>query len=319
LEIINAANFDDIAIKIFRFQAKANPVYAQYLQYLKCKPEAVEAPEKVPFLPIGFFKTHDIRSGSWSPQATFFSSGTTGTEVSRHAVHDVNWYHSVAEKIFNRFFGPLSSFHLLALLPSYLERQGSSLIGMMNYFIKQSGSSHSGFYLNNHIELIERLKELKSSSRKSMLWGVSFALLELAENHSVDLSHCIIMETGGMKGRRQELIRKELHDILQSRFGVSHICSEYGMTELLSQAYSSGAGRFQCPAWMRVLIRDINDPFQIVKAGRTGAINVIDLANFHSCSFIETQDLGMVHEDGSFEVLGRMDNSDIRGCNLLVA
>ena len=315
---INDTNFEDIALRLFHFQVKNNPVYRQFLQHLKCKWENVSTLQQIRFLPISFFKTHLIKTSQWETSAEFSSSGTTGSISSKHPVHDLNFYRTHSKRIFNHFFGDLESFHILALLPSYLEREGSSLIEMMNYFINQSKSVHSGFYLHNHKELADKLIGLKTDGRKVILWGVSFALLDLAEQYDLDLSHCIIIETGGMKGRRREWIREELHEYLCRRFNVKVIHSEYGMTELMSQAYSFGGGVYQCPSSMRVMIRNINDPFEWLYPGKTGGINVVDLANFHSCAFIETQDIGVAMESGYFEVLGRMDNSDIRGCNLLV-
>jgi phenylacetate-coenzyme A ligase PaaK-like adenylate-forming protein len=318
LENINEGNFNDIVMSVFRFQSSSNLVYSNYLRYLNRKVEDINDPTQIPFLPISFFKTQVIKSGSWIPETEFYSSGTTGTISSKHQVYSIKYYQEIAERIFTNFFGRLDTFHFLALLPSYLERKGSSLIEMMNYFIQRSNSEHSGFYLYNHEDLIDKLINLKSDSRKTILWGVSFALLDLAEKYEVDLSHCQIFETGGMKGRRQEIIHEELHKILKSRFNVDVIYSEYGMTELMSQAYSDSSGYFKTPPWMKIFVRNINDPFEWVGPGKNGGINVIDLANFHSCSFIETQDIGSVDLNGHFEILGRMDNSDIRGCNLLV-
>ncbi len=318
LENINEGNFEDIALRMFHFQAVNNPIYTRYLEHLKCDIAKVSDLQQIPFLPISFFKSQIIKSGEWQTCAEFSSSGTTGSISSKHPVYDLDFYRLHSENIFEHFFGDPESFHFLALLPSYLEREGSSLIEMMNHFIIRSKSDHSGFYLNNYIELVNKLIKLKIDSRKVILWGVSFALLDLAEAFELDLSHCIIIETGGMKGRRREWIREELHQYLTRRFNVKVIHSEYGMTELMSQAYSMGSGRYLCPPSMKVIIRNMNDPFEILSTGKTGGINIIDLANFHSCAFIETQDLGSVNEQGFFEVLGRMDNSDIRGCNLLV-
>lgn len=238
--------------------------------------------------------------------------------TSRHKVWSLQYYLLHSENVFEQFFGPLQDYHFLALLPSYLEREGSSLIAMMEHFIKQSQSVDSGFYLHNQTELIKKMEALRASKKKVILWGVSFALLDMAEKFEIDLSHCIIIETGGMKGRRKEWIREELHAFLCRRFNVKQIGSEYGMTELMSQAYSFGNGQYQVPRSMKILIRDINDPYQNAPLGRVGAINIIDLANAHSCAFIETQDLGKIGQNGYFEVLGRMDNTDLRGCNLLV-
>lgn len=314
---VNDSNFEDIAIRLFRFQAENSLVYNRYLQNLKVNPSKIDKIEGIPFLPISFFKTQNIKTGSWTPEVEFSSSGTTGLQTSRHAVADLNFYLKHAEKTFERFYGQLQQYHILALLPAYLERSGSSLIAMIDHFIKMSGSEHSGFYLYNHNELVRKIEVMKSSSRKILVWGVSFALLDLAEHFEIDLSNAIVMETGGMKGRRQEITRQELHAFLNQRFNTAFIHSEYGMTELLSQAYSKGNGYYQMPPWMKVVIREINDPFCYV-SNKIGGVNVIDLANFRSCAFIETQDLGKTIETGELEILGRIDNSDIRGCNLLV-
>ena len=318
LEKINEDNFEDIALRVFDFQSENNPVYKRYLECLKCNTAKVSRLNQIPYLPISFFKSQWIKSGEWQACSEFSSSGTTGNISSKHLVYDLDFYRSHSEGIFKQFFDIPESFHFLALLPSYLEREGSSLIEMINHFIFQSESEHSGFYLRNQTELIEKLNMLKADRRKVILWGVSFALLDLAESYELDLSHCIIMETGGMKGHRREWIREELHAFLCKRFNVKVIHSEYGMTELMSQAYSMGSGYFQCPASMKVVTRNINDPFEALATGKIGGINIIDLANFHSCAFIETQDLGSINQEGYFEILGRMDNSDIRGCNLLL-
>ena len=313
---VNDQNFEDIAFQLFKFQVEQNEVYRDFVTHLRRR--QVNSLEEIPFLPISFFKTHVIQTGTWIPETTFTSSGTTGQTTSRHPVNTLALYLENTERIFRQFFGPLENYHVLALLPSYLEREGSSLVAMADHFIRKSKSAYSGFYLNQFHALVEKLQELKRSDKKVVLLGVTFALLDLAEAYDLDLSHCLIMETGGMKGRRPELTREEAHRIICSRFNVSSILSEYGMTELLSQAYSFGEGRFLTPLTMKVLIRDITDPFDREPVGQTGAINVIDLANIYSCAFIETQDLGKIHQDGTFEVLGRMDNSDIRGCNLMV-
>ena len=318
LYTVNENTFDDIALRLFRYQAVNNPVYSDYLKYLGINSTSVSSLAQIPFLPISFFKSHTVATGIWPEEAVFSSSGTTGSLTSRHLVQSLAFYQSHSEGIFEQFFGPLYDFHILALLPSYLEREGSSLIYMVDHFIKRSKSPHSGFYLNDLDALLKKIGIIKGSGRKVLLLGVSFALLDLAEKHEVDLSHCIVMETGGMKGRRKELVREELHGILSQRLNVPVIHSEYGMTELLSQGYSFGNGIFQLPEYMKIMLRDVNDPFTWAKTGKTGMINVIDLANFHSCAFIETQDLGRTREDGNFEILGRADNSDARGCNLLV-
>ncbi|HRE68708.1 MAG TPA: acyl transferase [Cyclobacteriaceae bacterium] len=314
---VNDSNFEDIAIRLFHFQAEHAPVYKHFLQNLNVNPSKINRLDGIPFFPISFFKTQKIQTGLWTPETEFTSSGTTGMQTSRHLVADLNFYLRHAEKTFERFYGSLQHYHILALLPAYLERTGSSLTAMMDHFIRQSKSVHSGFYLYNHKQLIEKIEALKSGTRKILLWGVSFALLDLAELVELDLSRAIVMETGGMKGRRLELTRQELHTFLSQRFNTPVIHSEYGMTELMSQAYSAGRGYYKLPPWMKVVIREINDPFSYL-LNRAGGINVVDLANFHSCAFIETQDLGKTTETGEFEILGRMDNSDVRGCNLLV-
>jgi Acyl-protein synthetase, LuxE len=318
LSTINENNVEDIALQLFQFQAVNNSVYNSYLTYRGIDYTKIASLYQIPFLPISFFKSHSIVSGDWKPETEFSSSGTTGATTSRHPVLSLPFYLNHAEKTFEQFFGSLRDYHFLALLPSYLEREGSSLIAMIAYFIKQSGSEDSGFYLFNQEELIKKIENLRSGKKKVILWGVSFALLDLAEKFEIDLSHCIIIETGGMKGKRKEWIREDLHGFLCKRFNLNHIGSEYGMTELMSQAYSFGHGKYQGPISMKILIRDINDPYQNLPLGRVGAINIIDLANAHSCAFIETQDLGKLGQNGYFEVLGRLDNSDLRGCNLLV-
>jgi phenylacetate-coenzyme A ligase PaaK-like adenylate-forming protein len=315
---INDQTFEDIALKLFRFQSSYNPVYKKYLHHLGVDPNSIRSIDEIPFLPISFFKTHSIVTGEWRAEEIFTSSGTTGSNTSRHLVHSLNFYQHHCEQIFQGFFGALQNYHILALLPSYLEREGSSLVYMVDYFIRRSGSEHSGFYLNNVDALLRKIDNIRRGDRQVLLLGVSFALLDLAETGKVDMSNFIVMETGGMKGRRREMTREELHEQLKSQFNCNQIYSEYGMTELLSQAYSQGKGIFRCSPGMKILIRDINDPFFSLKNEKTGIINVIDLANIYSCSFIETQDLGRVLQNGNFEVLGRVDNSDVRGCNLLV-
>jgi len=273
----------------------------------------------IPFLPVELFKTHAIKTGGFKAQKTFLSSGTTGMSQSKHFVKDVSLYELSYLNAFKHFYGAIEEYCVLGLLPSYLEREGSSLIYMVDDLIKKSKSSESGFFLDNHKELIEILAKNIRNKQKTILFGVSFALLDLAESCQIDLSDVIIiMETGGMKGRRKELTRDELHGIYKESFKVSEIHSEYGMTELLSQAYSKGNGVFKTPEWMKILIRDVNDPFHFLEDNNTGGINVIDLANINSCSFIATQDLGKCTDEG-FEVLGRFDNSDLRGCNLLIS
>jgi phenylacetate-coenzyme A ligase PaaK-like adenylate-forming protein len=274
--------------------------------------------EQIPFLPIQFFKSHKVVSNENPIQLTFTSSGTTGMATSKHFVTDITLYEESYRKGFSQFYGNIEDYVVLALLPSYLEREGSSLIYMVEDLIKMTNNPESGFYLHNHDELIEKLTRLDKAGQNVILIGVTFALLDLIEKHPFQLQNTIIMETGGMKGKRKEMIREELHEQLCQGFGVTAIHSEYGMTELLSQAYSLGNGVFECPSWMQILVRDTEDALTYVSEGKTGGINVIDLANVNSCSFIATQDLGKKNPNNSFEVLGRFDNSDIRGCNLMV-
>ncbi|MCE3279598.1 MAG: putative acyl protein synthase/acyl-CoA reductase-like protein [Bacteroidetes bacterium] len=307
---------------IFYYQATENPVYRRYLEILKIDPGNIEKPEQIPFLPISFFKDHKVICGSNEPKVIFTSSGTSGTLTSSHFVIEPDLYEKSYMKGFRHFYGDPENYCILALLPSYLEREGSSLIYMANDLINKSQHPDSGFYLHDHLKLVEKLAALKKQNQKTILLGVTYALLEITEQFPDlkfdSLNKLIVMETGGMKGKRKEMVREELHEKLCNGFGVNTIHSEYGMTELLSQAYSKGNGVFECPSWMKILIRDTNDPFAILPDKKTGGINVIDLANIYSCSFIATQDLGKKLENGSFEVLGRFDNSDIRGCNLLV-
>lgn len=316
--ISSKAEFEDLALEIFRFQYNNNQVYGRYCDHLKISPTKVSRLLEIPFLPISFFKTHHVVSTNQKPQTVFESSGTTQSTVSKHFVPEIGLYEKSFLKGFSTFYGPVEEYCILALLPSYLEREGSSLIYMVNELILRSGHPHSGFYLNNLAELHQKLMELEQKGAKTLLIGVSFALLDLAEQYPLPLQHTIIMETGGMKGRRKELIREELHAVLKKAFDVPQIHSEYGMTELLSQAYSKGDGLFRTPSWMKVLTRDTEDPLSMQSVAKTGGVNVIDLANVYSCSFLATQDLGKTYADGSFEILGRFDSSDIRGCNLMV-
>ena len=320
-EIFNIKNdkqFLEIALQIFRFQAKNNIVYRDFINFLNVKTEKVSQLNQIPFLPISFFKSHRIVSNNLKIQETFFSSGTTGQNLSKHFITDLKIYQSSYQKGFKSFYGNIKEYTILALLPNYLERNGSSLVYMVNDLIKKTNNSNSGFYLNNLDELAKKLILLDKKGEKILLIGVSFALLDLIEKQQFNLKNTIIMETGGMKGRRKEIIRAELHEKLCNGFGVSKIHSEYGMTELLSQAYSKGDGIFKTPNWMKILIRDTEDSLTILPHNKAGGINIIDLANINSCSFIATQDLGKTYNDGSFEILGRFDNSDIRGCNLMV-
>ncbi len=310
--------FNEIAIDIFRYQATNNPVYKQYIDILKVDQSQIKSYREIPFLPIQFFKSQDIITDGKSPEITFSSSGTTGMITSQHLVADVNLYIESFRKAFELFYGNVEDMAIVALLPSYLERSGSSLIYMVDDLIKRSNNSESGYFLYNHQDLFNTLSTLRDKGKKTVLFGVTYALLDFVENFNIDFPELIVMETGGMKGKRKEMIREELHKILCAGFHVESIHSEYGMTELLSQGYSKGSGLFHTPPWMKILIRDTNDPLSLLDNKKTGAINVIDLANYYSCSFIATQDLGKFHQDGSFEILGRFDNSDIRGCNLLV-
>jgi phenylacetate-coenzyme A ligase PaaK-like adenylate-forming protein len=310
--------FEKITLKVFRHQYEHNQVYQDFCSLLKKDKTNVKSLEEIPFLPIQFFKSHAILSSSNPIQETFTSSGTTGMISSKHLVTDLSLYEQSFQKAFSQFYGNSEDYVILALLPSYLEREGSSLIYMVNDLIESSNHPKSGFYLHNYDELVQQLIKIDSSCQNVLLIGVTYALLDVVEKQTFQLKNTIIMETGGMKGKRKEIIREELHEVLGNGFGVSAIHSEYGMTELLSQAYSLGNGIFECPPWMQILIRDPEDALTYVDFGKTGGINVIDLANINSCSFIATQDLGKKYPNHSFEVLGRFDSSDIRGCNLMV-
>lgn len=316
--ISDTEKFESEALKIFRHQAKNNDVYKRFINLLGIEPHKVMRLSEIPFLPVQFFKSHKILSTSSKVEQIFTSSGTTGAAQSRHYVTDLQLYTKSFTKGFEYFYGSIKKFTILALLPGYLERQGSSLIYMVDHFIKSSQSINSGFYLNELDALSELLIRLDSEGKKVLLIGVSYALLDLIDRYKFELKNTIVMETGGMKGRRKELIRSELHDILCKGFGLKKIHSEYGMTELLSQAYSLGGGIFETPPWMKILIRDTEDPFNMLDTGRTGGVNIVDLANVNSCSFIATQDLGKIVNENQFEILGRFDHSDIRGCNLMV-
>lgn len=316
--IRNETAFNRCCLKIFNFQARKNPVYRKYLELLGTRIDEVDHYLKIPFLPIEFFKTQEVICENGSAELVFTSSGTTGARTSRHLVPDPAWYEQSFQTTFETFYGRSEDQAILALLPSYLERTGSSLIYMVDDLIQRSTYPESGYFLDNHLELFACIEGLKKQQVKTVLFGVTYALLDFVEKYRVVAPELIVIETGGMKGRRKEMVREELHALLCSGFGVANIHSEYGMTELLSQAYSSGRGRFRTPPWMKILIRDTNDPLHLLEPSRSGAVNVIDLANYHSCAFIATQDLGRVHPDGSFEILGRFDHSDIRGCNLLV-
>lgn len=316
--ISSQKQFEKIALKIFRFQYENNLVYQEFCDFLNTDVQKVKSLKLIPFLPIQFFKSHDVVSTTDAIKETFISSGTTTMITSKHLVTDISLYEQSYTKAFSEFYGNIEDYLVLALLPSYLERSGSSLIYMVSDLIKLSNNENSGFYLNNYDELIAKLIELDNSGQNIILIGVTYALLDLIEQRKFQLKNTIIMETGGMKGKRKEMIREELHEKLCKGFGVESIHSEYGMTELLSQAYSLGNGIFECPPWMHILIRDTEDALTYVNMEKSGGVNVIDLANINSCSFIATQDLGKKYPNNTFEILGRFDNSDIRGCNLMV-
>jgi len=332
---VNESNFDDLVLEIFQFQYQHNPIYRTYIDTLRFNPKTINKLSDIPFLPIRFFKTHRVTTTDFEPVYQFESSGTTQTGNSRHFVKDIEMYRQSFVTAFELFYGQLKDWCVIGLLPSYLERSNSSLVFMVNELIRKSGHEQSGFYLNDYEKLYENLKNLQGKKQKTLLIGVTYALLDFAEKYSLPLTHTTVMETGGMKGRREEIVREEVHDLLKREFQLDFIHSEYGMTELLSQAYSKGDGIFYCPPWMKVLVRDEEDPFEVQSSEpgvqssefrvksidsrltRKGVINVIDLANIYSCSFIATDDAGKLYADGSFEVLGRIDNSDIRGCSLM--
>lgn len=315
------ASFGSLALEVFRYQYNNNNIYRQYCQTLKINADDRNTIEKIPFLPINFFKTHTITTTAFEPVAIFESSGTTQTINSKHLIKDIGIYEQSFTTCFNMFYGKPEEWCIIALLPSYLERNNSSLVLMAEKLIQQSKHPQSGFYLHNTTALYETLAAQENKLQKTLLIGVTFALLDFAEKYPMKLQHTIIMETGGMKGRRKEMTRQEVHSILCNNFQLQSIHSEYGMTELLSQAYSKGDGIFNCPPWMKILIRDEDDPLTVQSSTEnktlSGAVNIIDLANIYSCSFIATEDAGKLYSDDSFEVLGRLDNSDIRGCSLL--
>lgn len=318
LNLKSRKNFDDLCLEVFNFQALNNPVYAEYLKHLKIEPEHVQSVDAIPFLPIRFFKSRQVICSGQSAEIVFTSSGTGHTGQSRHWVSRLDVYEMSFRKAFRMFFGSPDEYVILALLPGYLERKGSSLIYMVNDLINHGGSELSGFFSDDFDKLDAHIRRAAGTSRKLMLWGVSFGLLDFFEKFLCHNPEMLIVETGGMKGRRKEIIRDELHARLRDASGTKKIYSEYGMTELLSQAYMLSGENFKSPPWMEVRIRDLYDPFAKAPKGTTGGINVIDLANFNSCAFIETEDLGKHYADGSFEVLGRYDHSEIRGCNLMV-
>ena len=317
-QISSKKEFERIALEVFRYQAQNIPIYKEYIERLRINPDEINHFEKIPFLPIQFFKSREIKPIGVEANAVFESSGTTGNQTSRHFVTNIDLYIKSFTSAFNHFYGNPADYCILALLPSYIERQGSSLVFMVDRLIKQSKHPESGFFLNEFDNLAEILDRLDSNGQKCLLMGVSFALVDFTEKHTFKLKNSIVMETGGMKGRRKEMIREELHHQLCNAFGLKEIHSEYGMTELLSQAYSDGKGIFKCPNWMKVVVRDPYDPFTTLSHQKAGAINIIDLANIYSCSYIQTEDLGKTYDDGSFEILGRMNEAQLRGCNLLV-
>ena len=310
-------HFNEYCAEMFQFQYQNNVIYREWVNLVHPNPVDTQIPLTIPALPISFFKEKKVVCGALEPEKVFESSGTTGIVTSRHYVKKLDLYEQSFMAGFNYFYGDIQEYCVLALLPAYLERENSSLVYMADKLIKASNHAESGFYLYNYTELSDKLKSLELSGQKTLLLGVTFALLDFSAQFPQQLEHTIVMETGGMKGRGRELTRAELHAVLTNRLGVKNIHAEYGMTELLSQAYSTGGGRYICPPWMKVLVRSEDDPFAISSEG-SGILQIIDLANRYSCSFIATQDIGKVYADGSFEVLGRMDNSDLRGCSLLV-
>jgi hypothetical protein len=319
VEQIEENAFEALALEVFAWQAVGNPVYARYLDLLGRSTASVHRLEDIPFFPIGLFKQYDLQTGVWKPEVVFTSSGTTqSAQPSRHLLRDGLFYRYNARRAFEQIYGPLANYRVLALLPAYLERTGSSLVYMAQDFIEQSSYADSGFFLHDMESLLAVIRRAQAAAEPTLLLGVSFALLDLAEKYAPDLNGIVVMETGGMKGRRKEMTRQELHAVLCDAFSIDHIHSEYGMTELLSQAYAPSGGIFTPAPSMRVYMRELTDPFNILPANRHGAINVIDLANLDTISFIATDDLGKRLPDGRFEVLGRIDNSDVRGCNLMV-
>ena len=314
----NPQSFNELALAIFHFQATNVPIYREYLKLIKCQPHDIQRTQDIPYLPIEFFKSHEVFVNGLEKQHVFTSSGTTSSQTSSHFVVDLTWYEKTFTTGFELFYNSPKNLTIVALLPSYLERSGSSLVYMAEKLIAQSNSELSGFFLHDYARLQEILQTLKLNGQPTLLLGVSYALLDMAEKFPVDFPELLVMETGGMKGKRKEMVRSELHKVLQNGFNVSQIHSEYGMTELMSQAYSKGNGFFTCPPWMAINIREHNDPFSTARIGKTGGVNIIDLANVDSCSFIATSDLGRKYENGDFEILGRFDHSDARGCNLIM-
>jgi phenylacetate-coenzyme A ligase PaaK-like adenylate-forming protein len=317
--ITSSNSFNELAVDIFQFQYKNNKVYQKFVDFMGVLPSGIKHFTEIPFIPIEFFKEQKIVSTEFDAATLFTSSGTSGQLNSRHFIKSLELYEQSFVTNFNQQFGKPEEYIILALLPSYLEREGSSLVYMAEKLIELTNNPLSDFYLHDYEQLAAVLSDLKQSSKKVLLIGVTYALLDLAEAYPMHFPELIVMETGGMKGKRKELLRTEMHNILKAAFGIENVCSEYGMTELLSQAYSLKDGIFECPPWMKVMIRDMNDPLTFLDNGKTGGINIIDLANLYSCSFIATKDLGRKVNDHSFEMLGRYDNSDVRGCNLMIS
>ncbi len=315
---VNSNTFNELALKVFQYQYHHNFLYKRYVDLLGIVPSKIDSIEAIPFLPIQFFKNKVLKTNDWREETIFTSSGTTGSTTSKHYVRSLEFYQQITEKTFHQFYGSVKEYTVLGLLPSYLERQGSSLVYMVDHFIQQSSSPLSGFYLNEYEQLVKTIEQARIAKTPILLIGVTFALLDMAEQYSIDLSDCVVMETGGMKGRRKELIRSEVHRRLSNAFNLPSVHSEYGMTELLSQGYSKGDGIFLPGYTMKIVTREIADPLTLQQANRNGIINIIDLANLDTCSFLATDDLGMVYNNGSFRVAGRLDSSDIRGCNLLI-
>ena len=317
---ITGKDFISLALRVFNYQYKYNELYRQFCDLVHIIPESVTDLTKIPFLPVSIFKTAEVKTGSFSPEVVFESSGTTATKNSKHFVRHLSIYHKSYLSAFRMFYGDPKEYCILALLPSYHEREHSSLIYMVNGLMDYSGHPLNGFYLDDHERLAQTLRDLENKGQKTLLIGVTYALVDFAANNHIPLKHTIVLETGGMKGRKKEMLRTEVHQILKKAFDLQNIHSEYGMTELLSQAYSQGNGLLHCPPWMRICIREEDDPLSVhvdVNSITTGVVNVIDLANINSCSFIATDDLGKLYPDKGFEILGRVDNSDIRGCSLL--
>ena len=310
-------NFDALAMDIFRWQAAHNPVYSRYLALLGVNPGDISSPDEIPFLPVSAFRKQRVVSGKRKTERIFESSSTGASIPGKHHVADLSLYKTSILQAFRKFYGDPERYQIYPLLPSYLERKNASLVHMVKILMDAGKQKEVNFYLHNYGQLAEDLQRHGRGKRKILLIGVTFALLRFAAEYPMDLSRAIVMETGGMKGRGRELTREEVHERLKSAFGLQCVHSEYGMTEMLSQAYSAGEGLFEPAPGMKVSIRDLQDPFELKSAGQTGVIRIIDLANLYSCSFLETSDLGKVHPDGRFEVLGRIDHSEVRGCNLM--